>query len=170
MLVILIRCNQRRLYQSQIRRRCHRTRAKILRKAIIQHIVIDTCKRHIEPCREIPQNIYIRIESHVEPVETSLFHRTLRIGIAHIEVIHTYVVTALHVDVIVLSPCHAIHLIIPVRIIMIHSIIIAVRIIIQEIEVHVTIFRLLQFCHCAKHLCCIVTPLRSIHHLLRTRL
>ena len=69
-------------------------------------------------------NVDVCIETHIQTVETILLGSALTIGITQREVVHTDIITTLHIDIVVLSHGCTIYLLSPVCIIVIHGIVI----------------------------------------------
>ena len=83
---------------------------------------------------KVVEQIDVGIEAYVDTVETRRAHVLHRLDISHGEVIHTNIITTLHVDAVVVGQCCAIDVVAPVGVVMIGIVIIAVLGIVQEVE------------------------------------
>ena len=158
--IILIRRHKRRLDQCKHGWRGNGTSCQVGTNAIIKDVSVRTRDSNIKLCRQIPENLNIGIETDIHTVERGFLYGIVRLNISHRQIVHTNIVTTLHIDAVVLSDCVPVHIISPVGIIMIGIIIIPIRIIIQEMEVLVFI----DIRKCSQQFCSITTILRRIHH------
>ena len=100
----------------------------------------------------------VGIESDVEAIHVVLAEGSSSIGVTYGEVVVCHVVTTLDVEAIVLSKCLFVGDVLPIRIVMIHIIIIIVWIGVEELELVELGSRGL------KHLGCISAILGCVHH------
>ena len=167
-IIVCIGIEERRLDQAKERRRRDRTSGKVLGCTVVEHVAIDLGVRHIETRGKVAHHIDVGVETYVQAVKAILACRTLSIGIAEREVIHTHVVTTLHVDVVVLGQRGMIDLLRPVSVVVVLHVVILRRILNEELE-RLRVGIVLNIRISTQHLRSIDAILVSIHHLGQAR-
>ena len=162
-IIICVGVEERRLDECQEGGRRDGACGEVLRSTIVEDVAVDLGKRHIEACGELVDDIDVGVETHVQTVEAVFLSRALSIGIAQREIVHTDVVTTLHVDVVILVQRRAVDLLLPVGVVVILGVVILRLIIDEELE-YQRVGVVVDVRIGAQHLSGIEAVLAGIHH------
>ena len=141
-LIVLIHAEQGRLHHGKVGRRSQCALAEVSGEAVVEEFAVGACHRDIKLGFQVSEHLDIRVKAQVHTVKACVLQRALGIHVAHGEVVHTHIVTTLHIDAVVLGQCLVIHLILPVGVVVIHVIIVAIGIVVKEAEIHLPVLHL----------------------------
>ncbi len=128
------------------------------RRTVVAEVARLVGKACVEAHTELARELDVGVEADVQTAGAIVLQRALVVGIAQRQVVVGHVVTALHVDAVVLRDGRAVDLVLPVGVVVILGIIIIGGILVEELEVGDGCAR------CAEEVGGIALELACIHH------
>ena len=125
----------RALHIGQEARRGRGAFAIVKCSAIVTQVARQLGKRDVEAGIKLVGKLNVGIESDIDTVHIIAHQCALLVYIAQGKVIVGHIITTTYIDVVVLTDASAVHILLPVGIVMILGIVIIGRILVEELEV-----------------------------------